>query len=172
MPVLMFGFYSWWWPQIVLCVRGDCRQPLKPEFVLGTSAARLALPLYIWGCPSNLLRVQPNPGLCIALVAYVGLQCGLLLAQHWRGPRCFVPKQLLPRRYDYSRAVPAARGGSDIETGEGGRECVICMNPVDISDKQQRAVTPCNHVFHLACLERWLNFKADCPVCRRQLPPL
>ena len=144
MPLLVFGFYSWWWPQIVLCVRGDCRQPLKPEFVLGMSAARLALPLYLWGCPSNLLRVQPNPGLCIALVAYVGLQCGLLLAQHWRGPRCFVPKRL----------------------------CVICMTPVDISNKQQRAVTPCNHVFHLACLERWLSFKADCPVCRRQLPPL
>lgn len=77
----------------MLCVRSDCRQPLKPEFVLGTSVARLALPLYVYACPSNLLRVQPNLTLCAGLVAYVGLQCGLLLAQHWWGPRCFIPKQ-------------------------------------------------------------------------------
>ncbi len=92
MPLLIFAFYSFWWPQIVLCARSDSRQPLRPEFVLGTSAARLALPLYVYGCPSNLLRVAPNPLLCAALVAWVALQAGLLLAQHWLGPRCFLPR--------------------------------------------------------------------------------
>lgn len=173
MPILMFAFFSFWWPQIVLCARSDSRQPLRPEFVLGTSAARLALPLYVYGCPSNLLRVAPNPPLCAALVAWVGLQAGLLLAQHWLGPRCFVPRVLLPRRYDYSRPVPPSRCGGDIETGDGaGRECVICMQLVDVSSKLQRAVTPCSHVFHKACLERWLSYKHDCPTCRRPLPPL
>ncbi|KAL4452456.1 hypothetical protein ABPG75_008118 [Micractinium tetrahymenae] len=174
MPLLMFAFFSFWWPQIVLCARSDSRQPLKPEFVLGTSAARLALPLYVYACPSNLLRVAPNPPLCAALVAWVALQAGLLLAQHWLGPRCFIPRALLPRRYDYSRPVPpACGGGGDIETGDGGgRECVICMQLVDVSSKAQRAVTPCNHVFHKACLERWLSYKHDCPTCRRLLPPL
>jgi hypothetical protein len=91
-PLLLFGFSSYWWPQIVLCAQTDCRSPLRPEFVLGTSAARLALPLYVFACPSNLLRVQPSLGLCAALAVYVGLQCGLLMAQHWWGPRCFIPK--------------------------------------------------------------------------------
>lgn len=92
MAFLLFPFFSFWLPQIVLCVRSDCRQPLRPEFALGTSAARLALPLYIYGCPTNLLRVAPNPALCAALVGWVGLQCGVLLVQHYWGPRCFIPK--------------------------------------------------------------------------------
>lgn len=91
MPLLLFLFYSFWVPQIVMCVADDVRQPLRPEFVLGTSAARLALPLYIYACPTNLLRVAPAPGLCAALVAWVGLQAGLLLLQQWLGPRCFIP---------------------------------------------------------------------------------
>ena len=171
MPLLLFAFFSFWWPQIVLCLRADVRQPLKPEFVLGTSACRLALPLYVYGCPFNLLRVAPNYPLCAALVAWVGLQCGLLLAQRAWGPRCFVPRALQPPRYDYSRPVPAARGG-DAESSDGGRECVICMGPVDVASKAQRAVTPCAHVFHRACLERWTGVKPQCPTCRRPLPPL
>ena len=206
MPILMFAFFSYWWPQIVLCMRTDCRQPLKPEFVLGTSLARLALPLYVYACPSNLLRVQPNLALCMGLVAYVGLQCGLLLAQHRWGPRCFIPWQLLPRRYDYGRALPKglAEGvAGEVEAGDSSGECVICMNQVrikwvvsthasaaalqhveptgrravlplqvDASDEADRAVTPCSHIFHRSCLERWLSYKQDCPTCRRMLPPL
>lgn len=113
MPILMFAFFSFWWPQIVLCARSDSRQPLRPEFVLGTSAARLALPLYVYGCPSNLLRVAPNPPLCAALVAWVGLQAGLLLAQHWLGPRCFVP-----------RVVSAGRGAC-LRWRSGARQCSL-----------------------------------------------
>ncbi|KAI3438284.1 hypothetical protein D9Q98_000719 [Chlorella vulgaris] len=175
MPLLMFVFFSFWLPQIVLCLRTDCRQPLRPEFVLGTSLARLALPLYIYGCPSNLLRVQPDLPLCTALVAFVGLQCAVLMAQHWWGPRCFVPKALLPQRYDYSRLQPAARcvGSCDVEGAEGcSRECVICMSQVDVCDRSERALTPCCHTFHRACLEQWLSHKHDCPTCRRALPPL
>ena len=85
MPSLMFAFFGFWWPQILLCVRTDCRQPLKPEFVLGTSLTRLALPLYVYACPSNLLRVEPNLPLCVGLVAFVGLQCVCLLYTSRRG---------------------------------------------------------------------------------------
>lgn len=91
LPVLLFFYFSFWWPQIVLCIRCDARQPLKPEFILGSSAARLALPLYIFGCPSNLLSAAPNPVLCAGLVAWVGLQCALLLLQYYYGPRCCIP---------------------------------------------------------------------------------
>lgn len=91
LPALLFLYFSFWWPQILLCARHDVRQPLRPEFVLGSSAARLALPLYIFACPSNLLHAAASPGLCVGLVAWVGLQCALLLLQRYRGPRCFIP---------------------------------------------------------------------------------
>ena len=32
--------------------------------------------------------------------------------------------------------------------------------------------TPCNHLFHNICLEKWLEFKNECPYCRREIPPL
>ena len=32
--------------------------------------------------------------------------------------------------------------------------------------------TPCNHIFHNICLEKWLEFKNECPYCRREIPPL
>src|SRR5690242_13955111 len=31
-------------------------------------------------------------------------------------------------------------------------------------------VTPCQHEFHLACLQNWIKQKFGCPYCRRPLP--
>ena len=33
-------------------------------------------------------------------------------------------------------------------------------------------VTPCRHVFHSACLEGWMVFRLQCPICREDLPSL
>lgn len=33
-------------------------------------------------------------------------------------------------------------------------------------------VTPCRHIFHTACLESWMKFRLQCPICREDLPPL
>lgn len=33
-------------------------------------------------------------------------------------------------------------------------------------------VTPCRHVFHSGCLEGWMVFRLQCPICREELPPL
>ncbi|GAO17272.1 uncharacterized protein UV8b_03818 [Ustilaginoidea virens] len=33
-------------------------------------------------------------------------------------------------------------------------------------------VTPCRHIFHTACLESWLRFRLQCPICREELPPI
>ena len=33
-------------------------------------------------------------------------------------------------------------------------------------------ITPCNHLFHSDCLERWIEKKLECPFCRTKLPPL
>jgi hypothetical protein len=74
MKLVLFGLYTWWIPQIVLSAVLGGRQPLKPVYIIGTSAARLVLPLYLYGCPANLLRIPPAPRMLVALVASVAAQ--------------------------------------------------------------------------------------------------
>ena len=31
-------------------------------------------------------------------------------------------------------------------------------------------IAPCGHVFHEACLQRWMAVKLECPTCRAALP--
>lgn len=193
----VFALYSFWTPQIVLSVVQDHRKPLHPLYILGMSVTRMAIPLYFWSCPRNFLHIQPRFETAVALAAWVFFQALVLLSQHLYGPRWFVPKPLLPEKYDYFRPVqlPDVRGADDcvdLEAGHGepcqdengdsvsGQqqpllastevECVICMTPVDIHARD-RMVTPCNHFFHAACLEQWLNVKLECAVCRSAVPP-
>ena len=106
------------------------------------------------------------------------MQVAVLLLQGALGPRCFIPRQFLPPKYDYFRSASrrAAQGAEpepvgDVETGDAGVECVICMTPVDAGRAKTRMVTPCGHFFHPGCLQRWMDIKMECPTCRQPLPP-
>ncbi|KAK9820806.1 hypothetical protein WJX74_006344 [Apatococcus lobatus] len=149
MHVLAFALCSFWLPQIVSCVKNDARQPLKPAYIIGISVTRLALPLYLYGCPKNLLEETPSLSMCLGLSLFVAAQAAILLLQSYAGPRCFVPRRFLPEKYNYWRKVlpkhvlQDAEGPADIETGHGSVECVICMNMVDVEIPQARMVTPC-----------------------------
>lgn len=68
--------------------------------------------------------------------------------------------QFLPPKYDYHRTLSFTEE----------RECVICMSPVHPVVSHDYMLTPCDHIFHTPCLLQWMNFKMECPICRRQLP--
>lgn len=66
-------------------------------------------------------------------------------------------------------------------------ECAICMAMVDLpihkhdkpkskltsnSNNKEYMITPCFHIFHTECLEDWMKYKLQCPVCRNGLPPV
>jgi hypothetical protein len=38
--------------------------------------------------------------------------------------------------------------------------------------KKPYILTPCMHVFHTECLERWLKLKRECPTDRTVIPPI
>ncbi|RKO88643.1 hypothetical protein BDK51DRAFT_10140, partial [Blyttiomyces helicus] len=44
-------------------------------------------------------------------------------------------------------------------------DCAICMDPFEDSDRVRRL--PCNHIFHVGCIDVWLvKETAACPLCR------
>uniref|UniRef100_A0A0G4FGF3 RING-type E3 ubiquitin transferase n=1 Tax=Chromera velia CCMP2878 TaxID=1169474 RepID=A0A0G4FGF3_9ALVE len=240
----------YWLPQIARDAWTGNRNSLHPNFIMGTTLCRLVLPLYVWGCPATIFNgvVYPSAGgpmfgLALTMLIVPTVQVWLMFLQRRFGPRCFIPRGLLPHVYNYYRPVPVrelqaleegrrggttspspgspkrgegegpkggdeeegmGRDGGDTETETGteastiggtaaglqgglaglGLECVICMNEIQMdeapsilpafrrSSSQIRVVTPCDHVFHEACLIKWMEVKMECPTCRRNLPPL
>lgn len=47
----------------------------------------------------------------------------------------------------------------------------ITKSTVNIIARRKYMVTPCRHIFHTECLENWMMYKLQCPVCRTSLPP-
>jgi hypothetical protein len=175
MRVVTIILHGYWIPQIVQSAKTDQKPPLLASYIIGMSVARLVLPLYMFACPSNLLKVAPSLGICVGLVLFIVTQAGVLLLQRLSGPRfgprwC-IPRKFLPAKYDYYRQCTKHKG--DIETGEA-EDCVICMNPMVEGTGEGDAgsmIAPCDHRFHSNCLQRWMAVKLECPTCRRPLPP-
>lgn len=87
---------------------------------------------------------------------------------------------------------PGLRGDDD--TGEKrcsdstrAIDCAICREVLEVPvvrageeatsvtgafARRMYMVTPCRHIFHTACLEGWIRFRLQCPICREELPPL
>ena len=100
----------------------------------------------------------------------------------------------------YSQAIVAttskviAKPGESKEEGKKVFDCAICTENIEVSvipssgsrdgDKASVVtpttifsriaymVTPCRHIFHTQCLESWMKYRLQCPICRKSLPPL
>lgn len=161
---ILLLLHSFWIPQIFINVVRDSRKPLHPHYILGMTITRIAIPLYVFGCPHNFMRIEPDQRWCICLALFMGLQVFVLLLQHYLGSRWFIPRQILPEKYSYYRRF---HQGSNHAT-----DCVICMTAIDLGQRSSDCmVTPCDHFFHTSCLQRWMDIKMECPTCRRPLPP-
>ena len=162
--------------------------PLENEFTVGTSLVRLFVPMYVYGCPDNLVSNRPDPSFCVLVTGWVGLQLITLHIQTKKGPRFFVPKRFLPVGFDYHRtmlrSVTVDAGDEmelstliqrDAERGEETKQdedseeedcCPICCCELEQEDPLLIMTTPCNHQFHTECLRQWMEQKMECPTCR------
>ncbi|CAK7214234.1 hypothetical protein SBRCBS47491_002079 [Sporothrix bragantina] len=70
--------------------------------------------------------------------------------------------------------VPVVRAGADDASGPKGSSSVSAVTGgvSGVLARRQYMVTPCRHIFHTNCLEGWLRFRLQCPICREELPPL
>ena len=53
-------------------------------------------------------------------------------------------------------------------TGKPTDICVICQQRFRRNEGVSNLV--CTHTLHYYCLEEWVKYKAECPVCRRGIP--
>lgn len=47
--------------------------------------------------------------------------------------------------------------------------CIICKTKIIAGDSIK---LPCNHCYHLGCLEKWLYLHSKCPICQFDLNPI
>jgi len=52
----------------------------------------------------------------------------------------------------------------------GGVTCSICL--ADFEDGEEGRTLPCEHLFHVPCIDGWLAQHLQCPLCRHLLPAL
>lgn len=76
-------------------------------------------------------------------------------------------QKVAPEQRDHElRVSPYRRSGGESE--EQAVECVFCLSGVEEGDEIREL--RCRHLFHRACLDRWLaRPPATCPLCRCRL---
>ncbi|AMD22264.1 HGL076Wp [Eremothecium sinecaudum] len=156
--------------------------PLLWKFIIGTTIIRMIPVVYVFTYPGNMFRHHSDPTFALILVIWSIVQVALLYSQDLFGARWFLPKHTIPEGYSYHKSMLS----SDLlEHGSHENysiDCAICMSEVavyveDIAETHKTnineyMITPCTHVFHTECLENWMSYKLQCPVCRAPLPPL
>ena len=72
----------------------------------------------------------------------------------------------MPLGAEQTRRLPTQRYSAISESQE---VCAICVDEFSEGDEQR--VLPCNHSFHLQCIDEWLINHSDlCPLCKMQVP--
>ena len=73
------------------------------------------------------------------------------------------------------QCTPINQQGHSGSKGEGEEDiCVICLEPFQHGDRLR--VLPCDHSFHVGCIDRWLSgthshhecFTTGCPTCKKR----
>ncbi|EQK97712.1 zinc finger domain-containing protein [Ophiocordyceps sinensis CO18] len=168
-----FAYLSLWLPQIYRNTARNCRRALHWQFVVGQSVLRLLPVAYFWTNEDNFLYARTDRPAFVLFCAWVWIQILVLAAQEVVGPRFGVPPGWTPDAWDYHPVLPI--------------DCAICREVLEVPvltgrDEEGRVagvfarrlymVTPCRHIFHTTCLEGWMRFRLQCPICREELPPI
>ncbi|EEF34644.1 RING-H2 finger protein ATL51 [Ricinus communis] len=64
-------------------------------------------------------------------------------------------------------AVPVCRYSKEYCSEE---ICSVCLSEFN-EGEQIRVLSECLHLFHVACIDMWLNSQSNCPLCRATTVP-
>jgi hypothetical protein len=169
--LLIFVLHLFFIPQIVKNVYENYRHSIKPTVYILIAGSRFGVIAYYFGSNSNFLVWRPNHEFVVLLGVVLGLQIIILHLQTKYGPRFFLPKRWLDQA-----AFSYYRSRAEEELMEP-QDCCICLNPLNLGSIVEAGVgrtvhTPCNHHYHLECLQSWISVNAQCPTCRRDIPEI
>lgn len=197
--VLLLGLHSFWFPQFMRSTLKNRPKYLSWEFVWGITIMKLIPVAYFTLKKRNPFKDTYEPSLFCLVAGWMGIQISLLYLQSKLGARFWITDRFLPEQYNYhpiihiqalprgfvkddsAKANPSA--GPEVSMYCG--DCVICMGIINLPILMEQAegkkyanlmdgimVTPCHHLFHTPCLESWMKYKLQCPVCRSAIPPV
>lgn len=91
--------------------------------------------------------------------------------------RLLIQRRAQRDRSDRVRHLPVTKyhpRESTLEDGDRRRlvctndSCAICLD--DFQDQQEIKLLPCQHGFHINCIDPWINDRSDlCPICKRSI---
>ncbi|KAK4266131.1 hypothetical protein QN277_027097 [Acacia crassicarpa] len=88
-------------------------------------------------------------------------------------PMTYSPQGTEPRGLDEAviRLIPVIHYKTEEKREAGERsftECSVCLN--EFREKEKLRIIPnCGHVFHIDCIDVWLQNNANCPLCRTSI---
>ncbi len=56
-----------------------------------------------------------------------------------------------------------------VKDKQDGKACSVCLLEFDLTSVVRK--TPCDHIFHVECIDRWCLKNLSCPLCRTELNP-
>jgi len=157
-------------PQIIQNFMLNKRSRYNPWYMGALVIPKLIYIAYTEAYEYNLFRNTPKYKVCLILSIIYAVQMLILLIQ-MRWPRF---------------GIKAAKFYTIVRCQKDGKDnCPICLEDfknyrINSSGLEESllstdghlymVITPCQHEFHLSCLQNWIKHKFDCPYCRRPLP--
>ncbi|RCV43965.1 hypothetical protein SEVIR_9G339700v4 [Setaria viridis] len=127
--------------------------------------------------PGGRTQFNLSSGAATAVVFVSIVLCFILLCTYCRcarqraiaGARRRVMRELVPGAALFLRPSAAAFPPVVPYAGAAKKglpeDCPICLEPFGDGDGV-RVVPACGHLYHAPCIDRWLDMRNSCPVCR------
>ncbi|KAG6529480.1 RING-H2 finger protein ATL16-like [Zingiber officinale] len=63
------------------------------------------------------------------------------------------------------RSIPVVSFTAAADDDEQSSQCAVCLNEFQNMERLKR-LPGCSHTFHIDCIDTWLQFNPNCPLCR------
>ena len=118
------------------------------------------------GCIRNLIFL---------LFRFLGLSDFFETEVVWSESRIRIPENPPVSAILIREFLPVAKFGdlpsSAADTGETPESCAVCLYDFK-AEEEIRCLPNCKHIFHQACLDRWMDHdQKTCPLCRNPVVP-